>query len=75
MIDKPKILMFSILGLIAIAILTQYEIREYLRFVPSNYFRLKLVLQYGTAIVLIAISAIGGVKLFLNTKHFLIRLL
>ncbi|MBP6127774.1 hypothetical protein [Flavobacterium sp.] len=68
MIDKPKILMFSILGLIAIAILTQYEIREYLRFVPSNYFRLKLVLQYGTAIVFIAISAIGGIKLFFKHK-------
>lgn len=68
MTDKPKILTFSILGLIAIAVLTQYEIREYLRFVPSNYFPLKFVLQYGTATVLIAISAIGGVRFFLKHK-------
>lgn len=68
MTEKAKILKISILGLIAIAVLALYEIREYLRFVPSNYFPLKFVLQYGTATVLIAISSIGGVRLFVKYK-------
>lgn len=68
MSDKPKILIFSILGLIAIVVLAQYEIREYLRFVPSNYWPLKFVLQYGTATVLMMPSVIGGVRLFVKHK-------
>lgn len=71
MTDKRKILTFSILGLLAIAILAQYEMREYLRFVPSNYWPLKFVLQYATATVIYVISVIVGVRLFVKHKTVL----
>ena len=69
--DNPKILKYSFLGFFAIAVLTQYEIREYLRYIPSNYWPLKFVLQYGIAAVFIVISIIGGVRLFIKHKSLL----
>jgi hypothetical protein len=66
--DKPKILTYSFLGLIATVILTQYEIREYLRFIPSNYWPLKFVLQYWTGAVVVLIAVIGGVRLLVKHK-------
>jgi hypothetical protein len=71
-IVKPrlKILTFSLLALVAITVLIQYELREYFRFVPSNYWPLKFVFQYGSATVLIVISGIGGLNQLLKHKTF-----
>jgi hypothetical protein len=68
MTDKPKIWTYSFLGLIAITVLAQYEIREYLRFAPSVFWPLKFDLQYGTGTFLVLISVIGGVRLLVKYK-------
>lgn len=68
MTNKSKIVTFSILGLLAITVFIQYEIREYVRFVPSDYWFLKFALHYFVGTFLVLISAVGGIKLFVKQK-------
>ncbi len=65
---KSKIVTFAILGFLAITIFIQYEIREYVRFVPSYYWFLKFALHYVVGTFLVLISAVGGIKLFVKQK-------
>lgn len=65
---KSKIVTFSILGLLAITVFIQYETREYVRCIPSDYWFLKFVLHYVVGTFLVLISAVGGIKLFVKQK-------
>lgn len=65
---KSKILTSAILGFLAITVFIQYEIREYVRYVPSSFWFLKFVLHYVLGTFLVLITAVGGIKLFVKQK-------